>query len=556
MKLRNYLQRSSIITGLALALAVATYAPSAHANVFASNIKINGTLQGTASVAQGSSATISYILNEPASQGVAVKIYSGATLVRTITIAGGSAGTAQGLNSVVWDGKNGSNASVPPGNYSVSVTASSSGYEFWTQIISNANTKVFWPSGIVVDTTTNSPYYGRVMVANGVNTANDVAPHPVGIVKFNADGSEADEGQSNAGNPFRTDPYFADSVRSLVYGADDRVYFNDWVGSGKITACDMIMSTNQVIVDSAFFPVGPASGNFVDIDVTDPGTTNALAWFVDGGYPSVGVWCWPLTNNGVADSSSYGINVVATGPNIPLRTGYGMMIDEDGDLFIGEIRANPGDVNPRAINITNMWGASLGYPTNWWNSVEPLPIASTDLNWAVGQSDDTFVDIAALAIDSRTQPKLVACAMNGGSGGLRILNAVDGTLVTNINQDVSLYYIGTGWDNVGNVYVGNSTANWEAFSPPGANQATTPAVAMVKVTVPIVIGRISITGATATIHFTGDPSNLATAFTLLSSGTVNGTYGPATGATITGSAGAYTATVPTTGGMQFYRIKE
>ena len=146
--------------------------------------------------------------------------------------------------------------------------------------------------------------------------------------------------------------------------------------------------------------------------------------------------------------------------------------------------------------------------------------------------------------------------MNGGSGGLRILNAVDGTLVTNINQGVSLYYIGTGWDNVGNVYVGNSTANWEAFSPPGANQATTPAVATVKVAVPMVIGHISITGATATIHFTADPSNLATAFTLFSSGTVNGTYGPATGATITGSAGTYTATVPTTGGMQFYRIKE
>jgi hypothetical protein len=65
---------------------------------------------------------------------------------------------------------------------------------------------------------------------------------------------------------------------------------------------------------------------------------------------------------------------------------------------------------------------------------------------------------------------------------------------------------------------------------------------------------ISVSAGTVTIKFTGGASDLASAFTLLSSGTVKGAYS-ATGAPITGSAGSYTATVPANGAMQFYRIQ-
>ena len=66
---------------------------------------------------------------------------------------------------------------------------------------------------------------------------------------------------------------------------------------------------------------------------------------------------------------------------------------------------------------------------------------------------------------------------------------------------------------------------------------------------------ISVSGGTVTIKFTGGASDPASAFTLLGSGTVNGAYSSAAGASITGSAGSYTATVPTNGAMQFYRIQ-
>ena len=547
MKSNKYLSQISIVTGLALALALTAFAPSARANVYASNIKVNGVLTGLATVGQGSGATITYILNEPASSGVTIKILSGATLVRSITISGGIAGTTRGLNTIVWDGKNNGNANVAPGNYTVSVSASSSGYLVWTQILTNTNAKVYWSSGIAVDTTTNSAYYGRVMVANGVTTALNVAPHPVGILKFNADGSEADEGQSAAGNPFVTDPYLSDSCRSLKYGTDDRVYYDDWTGSGRIIACDMIMSSNQVVLDSANFFGTASGGNWADIDVTDLGTTNAMAWFADGGYPSVGVWCWPLTNNGVADPTFEGINVLASGgAAIPLRSGYGMMIDTAGDIFLGEVRSNPTDTSVKLTCITN------------WQSASSLPIVSENIGWQDGaESDSVFRSVAAVAIDSRANPKYVSAAFSGSSGGLIIVNAADGTVVTNINQNLAVYYIGTCFDNVGNVYAGNANAAtpWEVFSPPGANQATTPAVATIQVTVPMAISNIAVSGGTATIKFTGNPSDPASAFKLLSSGTVNGTYSLAAGAVITGSAGSYTATVAASSAAQFYRIE-
>src|SRR5438477_12213321 len=126
------------IAALAFAIAAMSVAPSAHANVYASNIKLNGAL-GNATAAHGGSVNISYILNEPASSGVTIKILSGATVVRTINVAGGGAGALQGLNTVAWDGKNDSNANVPPGTYSVSITAASAGYGGWTTIINNTS---------------------------------------------------------------------------------------------------------------------------------------------------------------------------------------------------------------------------------------------------------------------------------------------------------------------------------------------------------------------------------------------------------------------------------
>ena len=70
-----------------------------------------------------------------------------------------------------------------------------------------------------------------------------------------------------------------------------------------------------------------------------------------------------------------------------------------------------------------------------------------------------------------------------------------------------------------------------------------------------VITSLTVTNGVATISFTGASSDSPSAFTLLSSPTVNGTYSHCGGRRASpGSGGSFQATVPANGQMQFYRV--
>jgi hypothetical protein len=70
------------------------------------------------------------------------------------------------------------------------------------------------------------------------------------------------------------------------------------------------------------------------------------------------------------------------------------------------------------------------------------------------------------------------------------------------------------------------------------------------------ITSISVSGSTVTIKFTGSPSDAASAFTLVGSPTVNGTYSALPAAVITSLGGGnFQATIATSGSTEFYRIK-
>ena len=59
------------------------------------------------------------------------------------------------------------------------------------------------------------------------------------------------------------------------------------------------------------------------------------------------------------------------------------------------------------------------------------------------------------------------------------------------------------------------------------------------------------------LTFTGNTSDVASAFTLLSASTANGSFIPASGASISQiSPGNFQALVPASGPAQFYRIKK
>ena len=600
MNSKKHLQRTSIITGLAAALALSSFTPSARANVYASNIKINGSLT-TATAAQGGSANISYILNEAADSGVTIKILSGATVVRTITVAGGGAGALKGVNTVAWDGKNDSNANVSPGTYSVSITAASAGHPGWTQISNDADPGQFayYPFGIDVDKNTNSPYYGRV-VMSCTTKGSGIPPQADGLYKMNADGSVADEGWYGYAG-YTTDDFnqtdtgqMPKSNGSISYhqnptiiriGEDDRIYWCDGSAVGSIISCDILATSYQIVITSGTYVSAPevshwggpynyqnnpqvgdldqAGVGIRQFDVCGLGTTNAAVYLVDrGDFPSWGVWAYHLTNGvpgttgAVSDpNDTVGVRCILTGDGTTFVTSAGIMVDYSNDVFVSESRSNPGDVLYRTACFTN-WNGGAVPPEgtsegNEANAVGVLPA------WKVGSANDNMRGIYDTVIDSRVHPTLVAQAMSdiSASYGIRLLSAADGSTVVD-NLDPANGYNSAAFDNVGNVYGCSRFANrWRVWSPPGANQATTAAVPTVAVVVRPVITSISVSGGIVTIHFTAGSSDVASAFTLVSSSTVNGAYTPAAGASITGTGPSFTATVPASGPVQFYRIR-
>src|ERR1043166_1575131 len=184
--------------------------PRAHANIYATNVRIRGTVESSATTATVyvpcNSVQIDYLLNEPATDGVAIEILSGQTVVRTLRFESGHPGALRGTNSVVWDVKDEVDDFVPLGNYVVQITAASSGYSDWTQISDDFSpgNYVYAPRGIAVNRNPGSPQYGRVFVSNGevgLNPQSEPGDR-VGIRKLNADGSLADDGGFGDGGWF------------------------------------------------------------------------------------------------------------------------------------------------------------------------------------------------------------------------------------------------------------------------------------------------------------------------------------------------------------------
>ena len=99
------MKRSNIlIIALTLIIGLTT---TTYANVYATNLAVSATTITTG--ATNSTVEISFLLNEDADSGVDVKIYSGTTLVRTLTLATAT----KGSNSVVWDGTDAGAATFP-----------------------------------------------------------------------------------------------------------------------------------------------------------------------------------------------------------------------------------------------------------------------------------------------------------------------------------------------------------------------------------------------------------------------------------------------------------
>ena len=560
MKTTVNLQSRFVLGSLACALALGIAVPSVRANVFASNIKINGGMSNV-TVAPGTNVVISYILNEPASAGVTVRIISGATAVRSITITNG-AGTVRGTNTVVWDGKADGGGIVSNGTYSVSITAASAGYAGWTLTTDDDNVGNYsWePMGIAVDRNTNSPYYGRVFVGNSEdNSRGGTSPYYgdyLGIQKLNADGSYADEGGfSDGGVAWNGQTYGPFKIR---VSEDDYVYVSDVYNAGDVYRFDGTISSNSMlhVLSQTVY-----TNNWTGLAVVGQGT-NTVLWSADS-YGDLGISKFPVQADGTFDLSN-AVQVVAPGGTNSLNQApFAVALDHAGTIYALEYITDQGDQGSPSV---------FRFPAYDPSTNSFLP--ETNGDWELPGDTDTGGG-HGVAVDPTG--KYVAATFRGYfvgvyvNGNIKILNAADGTIVTNL--DLGVAYTNNlatdpfrhqdtdaDWDAVGNLYYLDEWPGcWRAFSPPGTNQATTMALAKVLVGVSVVqpnIQSIAVSGGTVTIRFTAGASDTASMFTLVSAGKVNGSYSSAGGANITLlGPGSFQATAPATSARQFYRIQ-
>lgn len=383
---KNFAKPALASMAVASAMAVLTY--DARANVYATDILVNGTFPpvGSVAAALSSPVSISYRLNQPATLGVTVFIMQGNTIVASIP-----GGTAMGLNTVSWTPSS-------TGTYSISITAAaadvSGGTTNWTQIsVDSTNTAMVYPQGIDVDKNTNSAYYGRVVVGNAIDASANGVTQKVGLYKFNADGSAADEGSfgyagyttNDAGNIGTNEmsqigSYFGYHNHQLPYiiriAADDRIYFLDQTEAGAIIATDMQATTNQLVINegssSPGYPgsLNNYSGNpdfgllnqsgqgWGQFDVAGFETGHPALYLDDkGDYPTPGIWMYHITN-GVADPADVvGTQCVAPDGVSLFVTGSGISVDTNLDIFFGQNRSgNPADPLTREFSFTNWNG--------------------------------------------------------------------------------------------------------------------------------------------------------------------------------------------------------
>jgi hypothetical protein len=448
---------------------------SGRANVYATNIKLNGSTNNAAVSTNNAAVRISYILNEPATAGVTVRILSNGVPLWTTNLAGGTAGAMAGSNSLTWDGTDQKGAGIAPGIYRVSITAAATGYAAWTNITDDsAIFSVPDPISIAVNRNTNSPYYGRVFVGNDTPYYDNNA----GIFKFNADGSPADEGGFSQSYPWYNNPDYFYSPWKIAVADDDTVYISDWKDDGPVLAFDEVISTNYLtVLGSGNYSY---SGQLLSGPCVVGGGPGTRIWMSDVNWSggSVGVVQWGLAAGGVLAPTDTGTVVVGISPSGVNVCPWDMSVDAGGNIYV--IQCLDGVLYPDEYYSMNRLFCFPPHPGNGPPDLNPT--------WSLNSTNHSLENAVDIAVDPTGL--LLAVAVSGYNNGEGILALTNGA--------VNLYYASNGapvarlgtndefwgvaWDNVGNLYATDLTHSvWRAYSPPGANQAATTAAPILQV---------------------------------------------------------------------------
>ena len=451
------MKKSSIfITALLLVLGTMS---SSYANVYATNIEVSAEVITTG--ATNTSVDISFVLNEDADSGVDVEIYSGASLVRTITLATATKGT----NSVTWDGTDAGGATLPDGDYTFEVTASDDGNATWTKISDDLKTVMYSPKGVSINRNLDSPLFGTVYISNGYpGTSGNTGAFYNGDGVFLFSSAQDSLGFSDGGVDWSSS---SNAPGKTSIGSDDRIYVTHY-------------GTDELYVFDGM--VDPASGfRLLDADnkvenqwvqgnfITGSGADRAI-YTADGHYATgQGILKYTIGLEDTLLAGNYG-ELTVLRPN----NGYyqrDVEVDSQGNIYFCQMRADPNQAYPL-----------LKYP-----AYGDTAMALADTLWTVPM---TYTGAQGIALDESSNRVAWGSYY---SGTVYIHDMTTGALLNTIatgqsrTQDLA-------FDAAGNLYtIDNGSEYWHIWSAPdGANSFTTPGLATITIETPPLTGDVLI----------------------------------------------------------------
>ncbi|RKY61303.1 MAG: hypothetical protein DRP96_03595 [Candidatus Neomarinimicrobiota bacterium] len=442
---------------LSMLFVLLLFSVNSYANVYASHIEVSATELTVDGV---NVVTISFILNEAADSGVDVKIYdTDGVLVRTISLSAG----VKGVNTVDWDGTDDAGIPVWEGDYSFEITASDDGYTDWTKISDDLKTVMYSPKGIAINRDPNSPYFGRIYVANGYpgTSANAGAFYNNdGMYMFTPDQESyvfSDAGvdwSSSSNSPYKT-----------TIGADGSIYVcdygHDWLWQ---FAPDLTPESAKLILDDDNRVENQwVAANWVHGTGADRQIYTADAHYLTG----QGIKMYAIGENELLLDGDTGV-VVIERPNNGFYQND-VEVASDGSIFFSQKRSAKGEILDKEGKPLPIKAAGEAYPLMKYPAYTGTTMTIDDTLWTVPM---TYTGADGIALDEAHNR--VAWG-DYYSGKVYVHDATTGELLwtvetgRNRTQDLA-------FDAAGNLYqADNSSEYWTILSPPdGANSYTTP----------------------------------------------------------------------------------